>query len=150
MLKKQPIRVLLTKIGLDGHDRGFRLVATTLRDAGMEVILSGPWLKIDEVVRVATQEDVAVIAISSLSFDHLLLPKLMDRIRAEGLDDVLVIVGGIVPDEDVPLLLESGVAAVFHSGTSLPTVVQFIEENVRRTPTEEEREHEQQSATASA
>ena len=80
---------------------------------------------------------------------HLLLPKLMDRIRAEGLDDVLVIVGGIVPDEDVPLLLESGVAAVFHSGTSLPTVVQFIEENVRRTPTEEEREHEQ-SATASA
>ena len=127
---RKRIKVLLTKIGLDGHDRGFRLVATALRDAGMEVLPTGPWLKIEDVVSIAVQEDVEVIGISSLSFDHLLVPKLMNRLRDEGLDDVLVLVGGVIPDEDVPMLIESGVAAVFHPGTSLPEVVRFIEDRV--------------------
>jgi methylmalonyl-CoA mutase C-terminal domain/subunit len=124
------IRVLLTKIGLDGHDRGYRLVATALRDAGMEVILTGPWLKIEEVVSIAGQEDVEVIGISSLSGDHLLIPKLMSSLRAAGMADVLVIVGGIVPDDDVPPLEQSGVARVFHPGTSLGEIITFIQSRV--------------------
>jgi methylmalonyl-CoA mutase, C-terminal domain len=121
-----PVRVLLAKIGLDGHDRGFRLIGCALRDAGMEVILGGPWCTVDEVVVTAAQEDLEVIAISSLSFDHLLIPKLMDRIKSEGLD-VLVVVGGIVPHEDVPGLLACGVSRVFHPGSTLKSVVEFIE-----------------------
>jgi methylmalonyl-CoA mutase C-terminal domain/subunit len=124
------IKVLLTRIGLDGHDRGFRLVATALRDAGMEVVLAGPWLKIDEVVSIAGQEDVDVIGISSLSCDHLLVPKLMTNLRSTGMADVLVIVGGIVPDEDVPLLEHSGVARVFHPGSSLGEIVTFVQDRV--------------------
>ena len=121
------IKVLLTRIGLDGHDRGYRLVAKALRDAGMEVILTGPWLKIEEVVSIASQEDVDVIGISSLSCDHLLIPKLMAALGSAGLSEVLVIVGGIVPDEDVPLLEQSGVARVFHPGSSLLEIVAFIQ-----------------------
>lgn len=124
------IKVLLTKIGLDGHDRGFRLVATALRDAGMEVLPTGPWLTIEEVVSIAMQEDVEVIGISSLSFDHLLVPKLMERLRENKCNDILVIVGGIIPDEDVPMLLAGGVAGVFHPGSSLSEVVRFIEDAV--------------------
>jgi methylmalonyl-CoA mutase, C-terminal domain len=124
------IRVLMTRIGLDGHDRGYRLVATALRDAGMEVILTGPWLSVTEVVSVAAQEDVEVIGISSLSCDHLLIPKLMTKLRAVGMDDVVVIVGGIIPDEDIPALEESGVARVFHPGTSLSEIVAFVDARV--------------------
>jgi methylmalonyl-CoA mutase C-terminal domain/subunit len=124
------IKVLLTRIGLDGHDRGYRLVATALRDAGMEVVITGPWLKVEEVVSIAGQEDVDVIGISSLSCDHLLVPKLMSSLRFAGMNDVLVIVGGIVPDDEVPLLEKSGVARVFHPGTSLGEIVTFIESRV--------------------
>jgi methylmalonyl-CoA mutase C-terminal domain/subunit len=121
---------------LDGHDRGFRLVAVALRDAGMEVLPTGPWLKIEEVVSIALQEDVDVIGISSLSSDHLLVPRLMDRLRDEQLDDILVIVGGIIPDEDVQPLMEGGVAGVFHPGSSLAEIVAFVRQNVeeRRAP----------------
>ena len=126
------IKVLLTRIGLDGHDRGYRLVATALRDAGMEVILTGPWLKIEEVVSIARQEDVDVIGISSLSCDHLLIPKLMTSLRAAGMAEVLVVVGGIIADDDVPLLEQSGVARVFHPGASLREIVAFIESQVAR------------------
>jgi methylmalonyl-CoA mutase C-terminal domain/subunit len=124
------IKVLLTRIGLDGHDRGYRLVAAALRDAGMEVVLTGPWLKLEEVVSIAGQEDVEVIGISSLSCDHLLVPKLMTSLRSAGMSGVLVIVGGIVPDDDVPLLEQSGVARVFHPGTSLGEIVTFVESRV--------------------
>jgi methylmalonyl-CoA mutase, C-terminal domain len=127
---RSAIKVLLTKIGLDGHDRGFRLVATALRDAGMEVLPTGPWLSIEEVASIAVQEDVEVIGISSLSFDHLLVPKLMDRLRQLRKPDTLVIVGGVIPDEDVPALYDCGVAGVFHPGTSLAQVVEFIETRV--------------------
>lgn len=119
----RPARVMVTKIGLDGHDRGSRLVAGFLRDAGMEVIYTAPWQAIETVVRQALEEDVDVIGISSLATDHLLVPKLMDAVRDAGLDDVAVVVGGIIPDDEVPALLEAGVAAVFHPGSSRDEIV---------------------------
>ena len=121
-------KVLVTKIGLDGHDRGSRLVAAHLRDAGMEVIYTPPWQSIAAVVKLATEEDVDVIGISSLATDHLIVPKLMTALRAAGLTDVAVIVGGIVPDEDEDMLLAAGVARVFHPGAGLEDIAAFIRE----------------------
>lgn len=121
-------KVLITKIGFDGHDRGSRIVAAGLRDAGMEVIYTPPWQEIPTVVKLATEEDVDVIGISSLATDHLIVPKLIDALRAAGLDDVAVIVGGIVPDEDERMLLEAGVARVFHPGASLAEIARCVRE----------------------
>jgi methylmalonyl-CoA mutase C-terminal domain/subunit len=121
-------KVLITKIGFDGHDRGSRIVAAALRDAGMEVIYTPPWQEIATVVKLATEEDVDVIGISSLATDHLIVPKLMDALRAAGLDDVAVIVGGIVPDEDERMLLDAGVARVFHPGASLDEIARCVRE----------------------
>lgn len=121
-------KVLITKIGFDGHDRGSRIVAAALRDAGMEVVYTPPWQQIATVVKLATEEDVDVIGISSLATDHLIVPKLMDALRAAGLDDVAVIVGGIVPDEDERMLLEAGVARVFHPGSSLDEIARCVRE----------------------
>lgn len=119
-------KVLVTKIGLDGHDRGSRVVAAHLRDAGMEVIYTPPWQEIGAVVKLAIEEDVDVIGISSLATDHLIVPKLMAALREAGLAEVAVVVGGIVPDEDEATLLESGVARVFHPGASLGEIEQYI------------------------
>jgi methylmalonyl-CoA mutase C-terminal domain/subunit len=119
-------KVLVTKIGFDGHDRGSRVVAAHLRDAGMEVIYTPPWQEIGAVVKLAMEEDVDVIGVSSLATDHLIVPKLMSALRAAGLGDVAVVVGGIVPDEDERMLLESGVAKVFHPGAALEEIAQFI------------------------
>jgi len=121
-------KVLVTKIGFDGHDRGSRVVAAYLRDAGMEVIYTPPWQEIGAVVKLAMEEDVDVIGVSSLATDHLIVPKLMSALRAAGLGEVAVIVGGIVPDEDERALLESGVARVFHPGASLEEIARFIRE----------------------
>jgi methylmalonyl-CoA mutase C-terminal domain/subunit len=121
-------KVLITKIGLDGHDRGSRVVAAHLRDAGMEVIYTPPWQEIAAVVKLATEEDVDVIGVSSLATDHLIVPKLMAALRDAGLGEVAVIVGGIVPDEDAAALLASGVARVFHPGAPLEEIAQFIRE----------------------
>jgi methylmalonyl-CoA mutase C-terminal domain/subunit len=121
-------KVLVTKIGFDGHDRGSRVVAAHLRDAGMEVIYTPPWQEIGAVVKLAMEEDVDVIGVSSLATDHLIVPKLMSALRAAGLGEVAVIVGGIVPDEDERALLESGVARVFHPGASLEEIARFIRE----------------------
>jgi len=123
-----PPRILITKIGLDGHDRGSRVVAAALRDAGMEVIYTPPWQEIDAVVRLAQDEDVDVIGISSLATDHLLVPRLMEALAAEGLEHVRVVVGGIIPDADEKELLSSGVSCVFHPGSSM----NFISEEVSR------------------
>ncbi len=131
----RPPKVLMTKIGLDGHDRGGRVVATYLRDAGMEVVFTGPWKSIPEVIATAQEEDVDVIGISSLASDHLLVPKLMAALRENGLDHVGVIVGGIVPDRDEQDLLAVGVARVFHPGASLDEIVPFVDrlaKNVRQ------------------
>jgi methylmalonyl-CoA mutase C-terminal domain/subunit len=119
-------KVLVTKIGLDGHDRGSRVVAAHLRDAGMEVIYTPPWQEIPAVVKLAIEEDVDVIGISSLATDHLIVPKLVAALREAGLSDVVVVVGGIVPDEDEAMLLEAGVAKVFHPGASLGEIEHFI------------------------
>jgi methylmalonyl-CoA mutase C-terminal domain/subunit len=119
-------KVLVTKIGFDGHDRGSRIVAAALRDAGMEVIYTPPWQEIAAVVKLATEEDVDVIGISSLATDHLIVPKLMAALREAGLGEVGVIVGGIVPDDDEQMLLDAGVARVFHPGTALADIATFV------------------------
>jgi len=126
-------KVLVTKIGLDGHDRGSRIVAAHLRDAGMEVVYTPPWQAIPTVVKLALEEDVDVIGISSLATDHLIVPKLMRALRDAGLADVTVIVGGIVPDEDEHTLLAAGVARVFHPGASLDDIAIFVREATVRT-----------------
>jgi methylmalonyl-CoA mutase C-terminal domain/subunit len=121
-------KVLITKIGFDGHDRGSRIVAAGLRDAGMEVIYTPPWQEIATVVKLATEEDVDVIGISSLATDHLIVPKLMDALREADLADTAVIVGGIVPDEDEQMLIDAGVARVFHPGATITEIAGFIRE----------------------
>jgi methylmalonyl-CoA mutase C-terminal domain/subunit len=121
-----PPRVLITKIGFDGHDRGSRVIAAHLRDAGMEVIYTPPWQEIPVVVKLALEEDVDVIGVSSLATDHLIVPKLMQALRDAGLGDVGVVVGGIVPDDDEAELLAAGVRRVFHPGGSLDDIVDEI------------------------
>lgn len=121
-------KVLVTKIGFDGHDRGSRVVAAALRDAGMEVIYTPPWQEIGTVVKLATEEDVDVIGISSLATDHLIVPKLMAALREAGIGDTAVIVGGIVPDEDEQALLDAGVARVFHPGSPLSAITDYVRE----------------------
>jgi len=122
----QPIRVLVTKIGLDGHDRGSRIVAAYLRDAGMEVIYTPPWQTIFGVVKLATEEDVDIIGISSLATDHLIVPKMMCALREAGLRRVRVVVGGIVPDEEKAALLAAGVSRIFGPGAGRDEIVDFI------------------------
>ena len=118
-----PARVLVTKIGLDGHDRGSRIVAAYLRDAGMEVIYTPPWQSIPAVVKLALEEDVDVIGISSLATDHLIVPKLLDALRTAGLGHVGLIVGGIVPEDERPPLLAAGVAAILGPGSSRDDII---------------------------
>ncbi len=125
-------KVLVTKIGLDGHDRGSRIVAAHLRDAGMEVVYTPPWQAIKTVVKLAMEEDVDVIGLSSLATDHLIVPKLMVALREAGLDDVVVVIGGIVPDEDEQMLLDAGVARVFHPGSKLEDISAFVVEATAR------------------
>ena len=119
-------RVLVTKIGLDGHDRGSRVVAAACRDAGMEVIYTPPWQQIPHVVKLALEEDVDVVGISSLATDHLIVPKLVRALREAGLRHLRVVVGGIVPDAEEATLLESGVERVFHPGTPLDAITDEI------------------------
>jgi methylmalonyl-CoA mutase, C-terminal domain len=121
-----PPKVLITKIGLDGHDRGSRVVAAFLRDAGMEVLYTPPWQEIAQVIRLAEEEDVDVIGISSLATDHLLVPKLMKALKKARLEHVAVVVGGIVPDEDERKLKRAGVREVFHPGASREEIVSKV------------------------
>ena len=122
-----PAKVLVTKIGLDGHDRGSRVVAAYLRDAGMEVIYTGPWQQIPAVVALTQEEDVDVVGISSLATDHLIVPKLMAALSDAGLAHVRVVVGGIVPDDEIAMLHESGVSQVFHPGSSREEIVAAVQ-----------------------
>jgi methylmalonyl-CoA mutase C-terminal domain/subunit len=125
-MSDSPPRVLITKIGFDGHDRGSRIVAAYLRDAGMEVIYTSPWQQIPAVVNLALQEDVDVIGVSSLATDHLLMPELMTALRAAGLAHIRVVVGGIVPDEDEHALRAAGVAQVFHPGAARDDIIDTV------------------------
>ena len=126
MSEQHPPKVLVTKIGLDGHDRGSRVVAAYLRDAGMEVLYTPPWQEIAQVIRLAEEEDVDVIGISSLATDHLLVPKLMKALKKAGLGYVPVVLGGIVPDEDEKKLKKAGVRQVFHPGASREEIVSGV------------------------
>lgn len=130
--RKKPIRVLIAKVGLDGHDRGAKVIATALRDAGMEVVYTGLRQTPDMVVEAALQEDVDVIGVSILSGAHnTVFPALLEKMKEKKMtDDVLLIGGGIIPDEDVQLLLQQGVAMLFPPGTSMENIVSFIEKNV--------------------
>jgi methylmalonyl-CoA mutase C-terminal domain/subunit len=125
-VNQRPPKVVITKIGFDGHDRGSRVVAAALRDAGMEVVYTPPWQDIAAVVKLALEEDVDVIGISSLASDHLLVPKLMVALAEAGLDDVAVIVGGIVPPRDEKVLLDAGVRQVFHPGAALDDIAASV------------------------
>jgi len=126
MAEHRPPKIIVTKIGFDGHDRGSRVVAAYLRDAGMEVVYTPPWQEIAAVVKLATEEDADVIGVSSLATDHLLVPKLMAALRVAALDDVQVIVGGIVPPKDQRMLIAAGVARVFHPGASLEAIADTV------------------------
>jgi len=126
-----PIRVLVAKPGLDGHDRGAKIIARALRDAGMEVIYTGLRQTPEMIVNAALQEDVQVIGLSILSGAHnAIVPRVMDLLREKDMLDVRVIVGGIVPDLDVEALKQKGVAAVFQPGASLEAIVAFIRQSV--------------------
>lgn len=124
------LRVLVAKPGLDGHDRGAKIVARALRDAGMEVIYTGIRQTPEQIVEAAVQEDVNAIALSILSGAHReLFPRIFELLRQHGMDDVLVVAGGIIPDEDVPEMKALGVRAVFGPGTPTGVIVEFIREN---------------------
>ena len=126
------IRVLVAKPGLDGHDRGAKVIARALRDAGMEVIYTGLRQTPEMVVTAAVQEDVDVIGLSILSGAHnAIVPRVMELLSQQGVNDVLVMVGGIIPDQDVDGLKKKGVNAVFQPGTPLDDIVRFIRENVK-------------------
>ncbi len=129
----QRIRVLVAKPGLDSHDRGAKVVARAYRDGGMEVVYTGLHQTPEEIVEAVIQEDVDVIALSILSGAHpTLVPEVMALLRAREVDDVVVLVGGIVPAEDVPALLEAGVTGVFGPGSNLDEIVEFTRRHVRR------------------
>ncbi len=132
MTAEAKIRVLVAKPGLDGHDRGAKVIARALRDAGMEVIYTGLRQTPEMIVNAALQEDVDVIGLSILSGAHnAIVPRVADLLRQNHMDDVLLLVGGIIPDQDVPLLKENGVAAVFQPGTAMDDIIQFIRQNVK-------------------
>ena len=131
MTKEKKIRVLAAKPGLDGHDRGVKVVASALMDAGMEVIYTGLRQSPAQIVEAAIQEDVDVIAMSILSGAHdYIFPKVMELLKEKGVDDILVIGGGIIPDEDIPALKEAGIAEIFGPGTNTNDIVKYIRENV--------------------
>ena len=121
-----PARVLVTKIGLDGHDRGSRVVAAFLRDAGMDVIYTPPWQSIAAVVKLATEEDVDAIGVSSLATDHLIVPQLVEALRQAGLGHVGVVVGGIVPADEQPALFSAGVDAIFGPGAARDDIIERV------------------------
>ena len=125
------IRVLVAKPGLDGHDRGAKVVARMLRDAGFEVIYTGIRQTPEMIAEAALQEDVDVVGLSILSGAHMTLcPRIVELLRAQGQDEVLVVVGGIVPDEDVVRLRGAGIAAVFGPGTTSTEYIQFLHDNI--------------------
>lgn len=129
----KPIRVLIAKPGLDGHDRGAKLIARALRDAGMEVIYTGLRQTPEQIVAAAIQEDADVVGMSILSGAHNhLLPKVVELLKEQGADDVLVITGGVIPEEDIPGLMEAGIAHIFTPGTATTETIDYIKANVKR------------------
>ncbi len=129
MKRSRPIRVVMAKAGLDGHDRGVKVVSALLREAGMEVIYLGPYQMPEAIVRAAVEEDADVIGISALSGEHLsFAPKVVALLKDQKLDDVLLIMGGVIPVEDIPVLKDMGVAEVFITGSPSRSIIDFIED----------------------
>jgi len=128
----KPIRVLVAKPGLDGHDRGAKVIARALRDAGMEVIYTGLRQTVNQIVSAAIEEDVDCIAVSILSGAHnTLLPRIAELLKEENAEDILFIAGGVIPTDDIVALKEKGVSAIFTPGTLTATTIDYIKENIR-------------------
>ena len=133
MQETRKIRVLAAKPGLDGHDRGIKVICAALRDAGMEVIYTGLRQTPEQIVSAAVQEDADIIAMSCLSGAHnYLFPRVMDLLKDKGISDILVLGGGIIPEEDVPNLKTAGIAAIFGPGTDTNDIAKYIRENIRK------------------
>jgi methylmalonyl-CoA mutase C-terminal domain/subunit len=133
MSSSRPTRVLMAKAGLDGHDRGVKVVSALLRDAGMEVIYLGPYQTPLSIVQAAIEEDADVIGLSSLSGEHLsFAPKVVGLLREREMNTVLLIMGGVIPIEDIPALKDMGVAEVFTAGSLTQSIIDFIRNNVRK------------------
>ena len=131
-MNKPPIRVLVAKPGLDGHDRGAKIIARALRDAGMEVIYTGLRQTPEMIVSAAIQEDVDCIGLSILSGAHtVLVPRIAQLLREQHAEDILLVLGGTIPDQDIPAMRQSGVSAIFGPGTPLDTTIQFIRDHVK-------------------
>ncbi|MDY6881219.1 MAG: cobalamin B12-binding domain-containing protein [Desulfatiglans sp.] len=132
-MTKKTIRVLAAKPGLDGHDRGIKVVASALMDAGMEVVYTGLRQTPAQIVESAIQEDVDVIAMSILSGAHdYLFPKVMELLKEKNVEDMLVIGGGIIPDEDIPALKDCGISEIFGPGTTTDSIINYVESHVKR------------------
>jgi len=133
MAKERKIKILVTKVGLDGHDRGAKVVSSLLKEAGMEVIYLGMYQTPDAIIKAAIDEDVDVIGVSYLSGEHLIFtPKIVEEMKKNDLDDVLLIAGGTFPAEDIPVLKEMGINEVFVAGSLTEPIIQYIQENVRK------------------
>jgi methylmalonyl-CoA mutase C-terminal domain/subunit len=133
MAKARKIRVLVAKPGLDGHDRGAKVIVRALRDAGMEAIYTGLRQTPEQIVQAALQEDVDAIGVSILSGAHnYIMPRIMELIKENKMDDVLVFMGGIIPDQDVPRMKEMGVKGIYVPGSSLNEIVDFVKGNIRK------------------
>lgn len=131
-MHEKTIRVLIAKPGLDGHDRGAKVMAHALKDAGMEVIYTGLHQTVPSIIKTAIEEDVDVIGLSIMSGAHIpISKKIMEAVKKEGLDDMIVVVGGVIPTKDIPLLKEIGVSGVFPGGTPFKESITFIKGNVR-------------------
>jgi len=140
-VEERKIRILVAKAGLDGHDRGAKVMAFALRDAGMEVIYSGLHQTIDQIVNTAIQEGVDVIGLSIMSGAHLpICQRLMEKMKEKKMDDVLVVVGGVIPKQDIPELKKVGIEGVFPGGTPFEESIRWIEENVKRVQGRETRD----------
>lgn len=132
-MTNEKIRVVVAKPGLDGHDRGAKIIARAFRDAGFEVVYTGLRQTPEQIVNTVLQEDADVIGLSVLSGAHMTLcPRIIDMMRKEGLDDVMVVVGGIIPDEDISKLKEYGISEIFRPGASTVDIVDYVNKNVRR------------------
>jgi len=131
-MHKEKIKVIVSKVGLDGHDRGAKVVASLLKEAGMEVVYLGMYQSPEGIIKAAIDEDADVIGVSYLSGEHLVYtPKIVEAIRSNGLDDVLLVVGGSFPPEDIPLMKEMGVDEVFRGGSLTKTIIDYITSSVR-------------------
>ena len=133
MAEQRKIKVVISKVGLDGHDRGAKVISSLLKEAGMEVVYLGMYQMPEDIVRAAIDEDADVIGVSYLSGEHLIFtPKIVDEMKKRGLDDVLFIAGGVIPPEDISALKEMGVNEIFVAGALMEPLVEYISSNVRR------------------